>query len=312
MSVTDPDQPQAPHAHDLPLVTPYLCADDALAAIDFYQSVFGAVVTFPPMIGPDGRVGHCELQIGHSALSLASAYPEEGVLSPLTLGGTPVQLRLEVPDVDDVFARAVAAGATVLREVELAPYGERAGKIRDPFGHNWFLTTVVEELSVAEVNERFEPLGYQTPAADDATIGSEAADQGAGVQDAVASGPHHPDRVLGPDDAGQLFYFTFGVPDGARAEAFFRQLFDWEIMSGSQHDGYHIASPTPPGGIAGGTNQPVITLYFRVADIGQAVARVRQLGGTAEEPVLWASGWSATCRDDQGTPFSLSEPAPGY
>jgi len=312
MSVTEPNQAPVPHGHDIPRLTPYLCADDALAAIDFYQAVFGAVVTFPPMIGPDGRVGHCELQIGDSALSLASAYPEEGVLSPLSLGGTPVQLRLEVPDVDDVFTRAVAAGATVLREVELAPYGERAGKIRDPFGHNWFLTTVVEELAVAAINERFEPLGYQSGSVDEPVATAELAVPGADVGGVDASGPHHPDRVLGPTDPGQLFYFTFGVPDGARAEAFFGQLFEWEIMAGSQPDGYHIASPNPPGGIAGGTTRPDITLYFRVADIRQAVARVRQLGGTAEEPVQWASGWSATCRDDQGTPFSLSEPAPGY
>ncbi len=281
-------------------VTPYLCAADALAAIDFYQAVFGAELAFPPFIGPDGRVGHSELRIGGSTIMLASTYPEELVVDPLEVGGTTVQLRLEVADVDEVFARAVEAGATVLREVADQPYGERAGKIRDPFGHNWFISSVVEQLSAQELADRLSPLGFEP----DATRGS--------GDEPTLPGPHHPARALGPTDPGQLFYFTFDVPDGARAEAFFSQLFDWEIVGGSQHGGYHIANPTPPGGIAGGSSGTGVTLYFRVADIGAAVARVRQLGGTAEEPILWASGWSAECHDDQGTPFHLSEPAPGY
>ena len=281
-------------------VTPYLCAADALAAIEFYQQVFGAELTMGPLIGPDGRVGHSELRIGGSTIMLASTYAEELVIDPLEAGGTTVQLRLEVPDVDAVFARAVEAGATVLREVADQPYGERAGKIRDPFGHNWFLASVVEVLSAEELNQRMGPLGFAPP------------ESRAEPAEPATGGPHHPAWALGPGDPGQLFYFTFGVPDGARAEAFFGQLFDWEIVPGSQPGGYHIANPTPPGGIAGGSAQPDVTLYFRVADIGAAVARVRQLGGRAEEPVLWASGWSAACHDDQGTPFSLSEPAPGY
>ncbi len=286
-------------------VTPYLCAADALAAIEFYQEVFGAELAFPPFIGPDGRVGHSELRIGGSTVMLASTYPEELVIDPLEAGGTTVQLRLDVPDVDAVFDRAVQAGATVLRPVADQPYGDRAGKIRDPFGHNWFIATPVEHLSTDELNQRLETLGF-TPAGSDG-------EPEASVEDAaVSGGPHRPERLLGPTDPGQLFYFTFDVPDGARAEAFFRQLLDWEIVAGSQPGGYHIANPTPPGGIAGGTRQTGVTLYFRVADIRAAVARVRELGGEADEPVQWPSGWSASCRDDQGTPFTLSEPAEGY
>jgi len=144
-------------------VTPYLCAADALAAIEFYQQVFGAELTMGPLIGPDGRVGHSELRIGGSTVMLASTYPEELVIDPLEAGGTTVQLRLQVPDVDAVFARAVEAGATVLRDVADQPYGDRAGKIRDPFGHNWFIATVVEDLSAQQLNERMAPLGF-TPA----------------------------------------------------------------------------------------------------------------------------------------------------
>jgi uncharacterized glyoxalase superfamily protein PhnB len=298
MSDTTTPTTAAPAAMSLG-VTPYLCAADALAAIDFYQAVFGAELAFPPFIGPDGRVGHSELRIGGSTIMLASTYPEELVVDPLEVGGTTVQLRLEVADVDAVFARAVDAGATVLREVADQPYGERAGKIRDPFGHNWFISSVIEQLSPQELQDRLSPLGFEPDATRDA--GPESA----------AGGPHHPHRALGPTDPGQLFYFTFNVPDGARAEAFFARLFDWEIVSG--HPGsYHIANPSPPGGIAGGAATTDLTLYFRVDDIQTAVARVRELGGTAEEPILWDSGWSAACHDDQGTPFHLSEPAAGY
>jgi uncharacterized glyoxalase superfamily protein PhnB len=141
-------------------VTPYLCARDAAAAIRYYKDVFGAGEVGETFVGPDGRVGHAELRIGASTFMIADEYPEEGVLSPATLGGTCVQLRLEVDDVDTVFDRAVAAGAEVLRPVSLQFYGERAGKIRDPFGHNWFITTPVETLTRDEMAERAAATGF--------------------------------------------------------------------------------------------------------------------------------------------------------
>ncbi len=283
---------------------PYLCAQDALRAIEFYKTVFGAVEEFPPLVGPDGKVGHSELRVGQSKFAVADEYPEEGVLSPLTLGGTPVQLTLHVPDVDVVFARAVAAGATVVRPVSEQPYGERAGKIRDPFGHNWFISTVIEDLEPTEIAERFSGQGYELQTSDESSVGGDGG--------ADPSGPTGPTRPLGPTDTGQLFYFTFGVADGNRARDFFAGLFGWEIRDGHMPGAFHIANPTPPGGIAPGAAAPTIDLYFRVDDIQAAVSRVRQLGGQADEPVLYASGWSATCHDDQGLAFYLSEPAPGY
>lgn len=281
---------------------PYLCARDALRAIEFYKTVFGAVEVFPPLIGPDGKVGHCELRIGTSTIAIADEYPAEGVLSPLTLGGTPVQLTLHVPDADVVFDRAVAAGATVIRPVALEPYGQRGGKVRDPFGHNWFISTVVEELSPDDVADRFRDQGYELQILDESTEPDEESD----------AGPRPATRPLGPIDAGQLFYFTFGVADGDRARDFFERLFGWEIRDGHVPGAFHIADPTPPGGIAPGASTPTIDLYFRVDDIQAAVATVRELGGHADEPVHYDSGWSALCHDDQGLAFYLSEPAPGY
>lgn len=121
-------------------VVPYLCAADAARAIEFYKEVFGASEEAVPMVMPDGRIGHAELRIADSVFMIADEWPAEDVRSPLALGGTSVQLTVYVDDVDAVFARAVAAGAHVWRPVAEA-HGERVGKVRDPFGHNWFIAT---------------------------------------------------------------------------------------------------------------------------------------------------------------------------
>ncbi|HEX2040970.1 MAG TPA: VOC family protein [Acidimicrobiales bacterium] len=121
-------------------VTAYLCARDAARAIEFYEAAFGARLRGEPIVMPDGRIGHAELEIGDTVVMLADEYPEEGVLSPLTTGGTSVQLMLHVDDPDAVFERALAQGATAWRPVADTEYG-RSGKLRDPFGHNWFVTT---------------------------------------------------------------------------------------------------------------------------------------------------------------------------
>ena len=122
-------------------VTPYLCVRDALRAITFYREVFGAEEEYEPIRMADGRIGHAELRIGDSILMVADEWPAEEVRDPRDLGGTTVQLMLYVEDVDAVFSRAVAAGATVWRNPAPQPHGARSGKIRDPFGHNWFLST---------------------------------------------------------------------------------------------------------------------------------------------------------------------------
>ena len=119
-------------------ITPYLCFTDTAAAIAFYTEAFGAVET-DIIIEEDGRIGHAELRIGEAALLLSDEFPEIGVLSPATIGGSPIMLVLEVPDVDAVFAQAVAAGAAPDRPV--AGESLRNGKIIDPFGHRWMILT---------------------------------------------------------------------------------------------------------------------------------------------------------------------------
>jgi len=142
-----------PIPDDYPRVIPYLSVDDGNAAIAFYTDVFGAKERMR-MPGPDGTVGHAELEIGDSMVMLADAVPEMGGKSPKTIGGTPVTLMVYVEDVDSVFDRAVRAGASVDRQVELQFYGDRAGQFVDPFGHKWHVATHVEDVAPEEMEKR--------------------------------------------------------------------------------------------------------------------------------------------------------------
>jgi PhnB protein len=136
-----------------PRVIPYLSVDGASSAIDFYTKVFAAKERVR-MPGPDGKIGHAELEIGDSLLMLSDAFPGMGGQTPHSLGGTPVTLMVYVEDVDAVFDRAIKAGATEERKVENQFYGDRAGQFVDPFGHKWFVATHVEDVPPDEMAKR--------------------------------------------------------------------------------------------------------------------------------------------------------------
>lgn len=140
-------------------VTPYPIVNGAAGAIDFYKRAFGATEIY--RMDARGKVGHAELQLGTSRVMLADEWPEAGAGGPQTLGGTPVGLLLYVPDVDAVFARAVAAGAKVERPVKDQFYGDRSGTVIDPFGHKWTIATHVEDVSSEEISRRFESFAKQ-------------------------------------------------------------------------------------------------------------------------------------------------------
>jgi PhnB protein len=116
-----------------PQVTPYLAVDGANAAIEFYAKVFGTRERMR-LPGPDGTVGHAELQLGDSLIMLADEAPQMGVRGPKAVGGTPVTISVYVDDVDGVVDRAVNAGAKVLRPVEDQFYGDRWGSSKTPSG----------------------------------------------------------------------------------------------------------------------------------------------------------------------------------
>jgi PhnB protein len=141
-------------------VTPYLAIKNAGGAIEFYKKVFGATEKMR-MAEPDGKIGHAEIEIGSARIMISDEYPEIDVLGPESRGGSTVGLHILVADVDTVFSNAVAAGAKVLKPVSDQFYGERSGKLADPFGHIWYVATVKEQLSDEEVQSRYEALMKQ-------------------------------------------------------------------------------------------------------------------------------------------------------
>ena len=133
--------------------TPYLCVKGAAEAIDFYRRAFGAVELMR-MGAPGDRVGHAEIKINDALIMISDEFPEMKFVSPQTLGGTPVMLYLYFEDVDAVAERAVAAGAKLIKPVADQFYGDRSGRLEDPFGHSWYIATHIEDVSPGEAVRR--------------------------------------------------------------------------------------------------------------------------------------------------------------
>lgn len=142
-----------PIPEDYPRVIPYLTVDGASDAIDFYCGVLGAKERMR-MPGPDGKIGHAELNLGDSVIMLSDYWPEMGGNDPKKLGGSPVTVMAYVEDVDAVFKAALAKGAKEVRPVENQFYGDRSGSFEDPFGHIWFIASHVEDVSAEEMEKR--------------------------------------------------------------------------------------------------------------------------------------------------------------
>jgi PhnB protein len=135
-------------------VTPYLVIKGAAEAIEFYKKAFGAK-EINRMPGPTGAVMHAELKIGDSMLYLSEEMPGM-TKSPKTLGGSPVGIHLYVDKVDDLFKQAVGAGATAKMALENMFWGDRFGKLTDPFGHEWSLAQHMEDVPPEEMKKRAE------------------------------------------------------------------------------------------------------------------------------------------------------------
>lgn len=134
-------------------VTPYLTVDNAAKAIEFYKKAFGAREVMR-MDGPPGKIGHAELKIGDSMIMIADEIPGAGNHSPHSLKGTSVNIFLYVENVDNVFNQAVSAGAKVDMPLADMFWGDRYGKLSDPFGHSWSLATHKEDVAPADVAKR--------------------------------------------------------------------------------------------------------------------------------------------------------------
>jgi len=136
-------------------LTPFLTVRNAARAIEFYKQAFGATER-GVMKGPDGKVMHAELKIGDSVIMLADEFPEFGSLSPQSIGGSPMGLHIYIENVDAAFDRAVKAGAQVEMPVSDQFWGDRYGKLKDPFGHNWSIATHIKDMSADEMKRSMD------------------------------------------------------------------------------------------------------------------------------------------------------------
>jgi uncharacterized glyoxalase superfamily protein PhnB len=148
-------------------VSAYIVVRNAVEALAFYNKSFGAE-TVMRMPGPDGKsTMHAEMRIGNSMVMLSEENPAWGTKSPQTLGGTPVSMHIYCDDVDALFTRAIAAGCTSPAPVMDMFWGDRFGKLVDPFGHEWSIATHKEDPTPEEIGKRaaawFASMGGQGP-----------------------------------------------------------------------------------------------------------------------------------------------------
>ncbi|MPZ46397.1 MAG: VOC family protein [Betaproteobacteria bacterium] len=139
-------------------VTPHLVCAGASAAIEFYKKAFGAE-ELARLPGPDGKLMHALIRIGDSPVMLVDEFPAWDALGPKTLKGSPVTLHLYVDDVDAFVQRAVDAGARVTAPPSDMFWGDRYGKLEDPFGHHWSVATHIRDVSGEELQQVMKQMG---------------------------------------------------------------------------------------------------------------------------------------------------------
>jgi RNA polymerase sigma factor (sigma-70 family) len=244
-------------------ITPYLAVAGAQAALGYYVEAVGARIAGEPIVMPDGRVGHAELDIAGARRMLSEEHPEIGVVAPSPGGASAVTLHLETTDVDATMQRALVAGAALERPAADHPSG-RNGVLRDPFGHRWMISS------------------------------APSADQGAGA----GAGLRH----------GDIGYASLRVPELGRAATFYAAVLGWRYRPASGLQGRQVEGLSLHHGLWGGVERPTLFLCFAVEDVGEALQRVRDAGGTAGGPHEEPCGVVAECADDQGTSFAVFTP----
>jgi uncharacterized glyoxalase superfamily protein PhnB len=148
-------------------VDPWVISSDTQAEIGFLETAFDAQETpGSRMLGPDGRIGHVEVELGDAVIMLFDAQPE--------WPPTPAHLRVYVADTQETFDRAVAAGARAVTDPTELAFGERVARVRDPQGHLWWIHQRVEDVAVAELGRRFaDPSAQQAMAYVQQSLASE-------------------------------------------------------------------------------------------------------------------------------------------
>ena len=149
-------------------VTPYMTLNDAAGAIEFYKRAFGAQEVMR-MEAPNGKIGHAEIKIGDSVIMLGDEMPGSLSRSPQSLGANTGGIFIYVDNADTIFNQAVAAGAQVEMALGDMFWGDRYGRLKDPFGHSWSVATHIEDVAPAEMQKRMQEamakMAQQTKAA---------------------------------------------------------------------------------------------------------------------------------------------------
>ena len=141
-----------------PRLNPYITMKGAADATQFYTKVLGFRQRGDVMPGPNGTIGHAELELGSSILMLADPDPMTGAKTAKDLGGSPVNLCVYVQDVDKVFKAAKDNKAKVVQDVETKFYGDRSGTFQDPWGYTWTVMTHVEDVAPEEMGRRVQEM----------------------------------------------------------------------------------------------------------------------------------------------------------
>src|SRR5215216_3556680 len=131
-------------------ITPHIVVENASAASEWYQGALGALERDRLPL-PGGKVMYVELRFGDAPVMVADEFPDFGILSPRSLGGTAVVLHLACDDVEHAWQRAVDAGAEVLSPLQEQFWGDRQGQLRDPYGHKWALAQHVRDVPREEI-----------------------------------------------------------------------------------------------------------------------------------------------------------------
>lgn len=139
-------------------ITPYLQFSKTSEAIAWYVAVFGAREHRARLVAPDGTCMNAEIEIEGTRIMLADEMPDIGSVGPGRLGGTSVVMDLHVADADAVFQASLDAGAEQIYPITDQFYGDRAGRVRDPFGHHWIIATRIRDVSEDELVRSFKAL----------------------------------------------------------------------------------------------------------------------------------------------------------
>jgi uncharacterized glyoxalase superfamily protein PhnB len=286
-------------------VRPYLTVHDGAGALAFYAEAFGAVEVM--RIAMDGgALGHAEFRIGGAPFYLSDEFPEMGVTSPRTLGGTTVAVHLEVDDVDGAFALAVAAGAEALMEPADQPHGARHGTLLDPYGHRWMLSRQVEQVPIDVLAERMAEAGMDVVASAEAEVAASSgsavaapgggaiwaalnlADAPAGIAFMVDVLGFEPQIIVTGDDPSVIEHSQLRWPEGGIVQA----------ASAARPGNVFSDRPTGAGNLYVVTADP-LAVYNRCAAAGVEVI------SEPETPDYDPGGLVFSIRDPEGNLWSF-------